>query len=321
MNAECCPCSKFTDTDSDGIMDLTDPDSDGDGIPDATEGTVDTDGDGIPDYVDPASESTPVPDEEPVTEGKSNGDPHLHFAHGGEADFRGQNDKCYAFFSAPGLAVNVKVEESTFTLRGGKVAVNGSYLTEAHVVASVDKGRREATASFYASELDVHNMGWEVVRGNCAGRTFKFGKNGYKGCFELEMRMGISSAIFTLRNWTVNVHGNFVYGWVSGPKHRIDVSLSARGDAAARSLPHGLVGQSFSSTAPRHGKKDLYPIAGSFKTSAQAEGAIEGSVSNYELAGPYSTAFTFSRYDGKEAEAPQPEPEPVDASSVEENGN
>ena len=40
------------------------------------------------------------------------------------------------------------------------------------------------------------------------------------------------------------------------------------------------------------------------------------------MAGPYSTAFTFSRYDGKEAEAPQPElVAPVDASSVEEEDN
>ena len=246
-------------------------------------------------------------------------DPHLHFAHGGEADFRGRNNTCYAFFSAPGLAVNVKIEESSFAIRNGKLAVNGSFLTEAHVVARVDRGRREATASFYASELDEHNMGWEVIRGSCVGRPFKYGKHGGKDCFELKTKMGHSSATFTIGNWTVIVHGNHVYNWASGPKHRIDVSLSARGDAAARSLPHGLVGQSFSSSAPRWGKKDLYPLAGSFKTSAMAEGAIEGSASNYEVAGPYSTTFTFSRYDGKEAKTPQPDlVAPVDASSVDE---
>jgi len=40
------------------------------------------------------------------------------------------------------------------------------------------------------------------------------------------------------------------------------------------------VGQSFSATTPRNGKRDAYPPLGShagrFKTSAMAEGAIEG---------------------------------------------
>ena len=38
------------------------------------------------------------------------GDPHLHFAHGGRADFRGRDGAYYAFFTAPSLAVNVRVE-------------------------------------------------------------------------------------------------------------------------------------------------------------------------------------------------------------------
>ena len=47
------------------------------------------------------------------------------------------------------------------------------------------------------------------------------------------IKMAHSSATFTLGNWTVLVHGNHVYDWVSGPKHRLDVSFSARGAAAA----------------------------------------------------------------------------------------
>ena len=85
--------------------------------------------------------------------------------------------------------------------------------------------------------------------------------------------------------------GNSVYGRVSGLKHRIDVSVSARGDAAACSLPHGLVGQSFSSTAPRHGKKDLYPIAGSFisrpRRRRKGPSRTAFQLLQYELAGPY----------------------------------
>ena len=64
-------------------------------------------------------------------------DPHLAFAHGGRADFRGENGKYYAFLSAPGFAVNVRTEDATFTLHGGKLTVHGSFITEAHVVAQM----------------------------------------------------------------------------------------------------------------------------------------------------------------------------------------
>ena len=35
-------------------------------------------------------------------------DPHLVFAHGGRADFRGRDGQYYNFLSAPGFAVNVR---------------------------------------------------------------------------------------------------------------------------------------------------------------------------------------------------------------------
>ena len=37
-------------------------------------------------------------------------DPHLAFAHGGRADFKGLDGRYYNFFSAPGFSVNVKTE-------------------------------------------------------------------------------------------------------------------------------------------------------------------------------------------------------------------
>ena len=61
----------------------------------------------------------------------SSGDPHLGFAHGGEADFRGRHGVYYNFFSAPGFGVNVKTEESRFFLHGNKLTVDGTFITEA----------------------------------------------------------------------------------------------------------------------------------------------------------------------------------------------
>ena len=88
-------------------------------------------------------------------------DPHLNFAHGGSADFRGRHNAYYSFLSAPNFAVNVKIEEAAFKAYGGSLTINGSFLTEAHIVAR-DAHKRFVKASFWASELDENNFGWQV---------------------------------------------------------------------------------------------------------------------------------------------------------------
>ena len=78
----------------------------------------------------------------------------LHFAHGGRADFRGRQRQCYSIFSAPGLAVNARTEDAIFDLHDGKLEVNGSFITEAHLVARVGQSRQIwANLSYWASEL------------------------------------------------------------------------------------------------------------------------------------------------------------------------
>ena len=62
-------------------------------------------------------------------------DPHVSFAFGGHADFRGHHNRLYNFLSAPAFAVNVKTEEAVFRLHNGLLTVNGTFLTEAHFVA------------------------------------------------------------------------------------------------------------------------------------------------------------------------------------------
>lgn len=230
-------------------------------------------------------------------------DPHLHFAHGGRADFRGRQGGLYSFFSAPRLGVNVKTETATFTLNGGQLQVDGSFITEVHLVALVGGAKRKrATASFWASELSAYNTGWRVINGTCGGRRFVFGLAGARACEELAIKMDYSSAAFSLLGWTISVRGNHVYGWIAGPKHRLDVSFSAAdGEAPARDLPHGIIGQSFASVAPREGRVDVYPAAGRFTTSSMAEGAIEGEAALYEVASPYEPAFAFSRFDAPDS--------------------
>ena len=64
-----------------------------------------------------------------------NKDPHLHFAHGGTADFRGRDKTYYCFFSGPRVNVNVKTEDATFVISDdrGSLTVDGSYITQVHI--------------------------------------------------------------------------------------------------------------------------------------------------------------------------------------------
>ncbi|EOD12528.1 hypothetical protein EMIHUDRAFT_247406 [Emiliania huxleyi CCMP1516] len=217
------------------------------------------------------------------------------------ADFRGRNGAYYNFFSAPRLTVNVKTEDASFRLHGGKLIVHGSFLTEAHIVASSSNISAPARASFFAHSLNDENWGWNVINGTCKHRHFQFGRSGFKQCGDLRIEMAFSHATFNLGNWTITVRGNHVYSWISGPKHRVDVSFSARGDAATRSLPHGIIGQSFASAAPRYGLLDDYPKTGEFTTSAMGEGAIEGEATMYEMPSSHATDYAFSRFHKAEA--------------------
>ena len=147
------------DTDADGKPNYLDPDSDADAIPDSVEGTIDTDGDGHPNYLDPDSDAdgcsdteegvsdyltpgctptaaTPAPTSEPAS--RVFGDPHLHFAHGGRADFRGKHGVFYNFLSAPGISLNLMIEEASFTLRKGALLVDGTFFTQAQSTTVLD---------------------------------------------------------------------------------------------------------------------------------------------------------------------------------------
>jgi len=158
------------------------------------------------------------------------------------------------------------------------------------------------------------------VNGTCGGHPFKLGKGGARVCDALAMEVDMASATFALRDWTVTVAGNHVYDRVAGTQHRLDLSFRC-GAVGAATAPHGLVtrlslpadtastrhsrsplylqvGQSFNWPGPRNGRVDLYPAEGFFTTSAQAEGAIEGTAEQYQVTSAHATRFAYSRFDG-----------------------
>ena len=73
-----------------------------------------------------------------------------------------------------------------------------------------------------------------MINGTCAGRFFALGFGRSEVCGDLSIDVDFASAAFAVRNWTITVRGNHVYDRIAGPKHRIDLSFSARATDAPR---------------------------------------------------------------------------------------
>ena len=244
-------------------------------------------------------------------------DPHLAFARGGRADFRGRNG---AYYCVP---VHARPPDKR-AHRGGQfkasyrdaLTVDGSFITEVHAVALVGGEKHKlATASFWTSELNEFTTGPNMINGTCGDRgQFFLGTGGYKTCEELEVAVKFSSAKFRVPGWTIKVAAaqSGVASAARSPARRVAARARGRGGAASDARPGRAV--LWLGGSARDGKRDLYPSEGRFRTSAMAEGAIEGNAAMYELAGPLATEFPFSRF--REAKKPVMLPLPAGAATV-----
>ena len=83
---------------------------------------------------------------------------------------------------------------------------------------------------------------------------------------------------------------------------RIDVAVAALTDPLLQKVsPHGLLGQTYDGQTLGKGKTDSYQADkdGLFTTTAQGEGAIQGTITDYIVqpqADAFSTVFVFSRF-------------------------
>lgn len=219
---------------------------------------------------------------------------HLLLAYGGSADFRGW-DAFFNFVSSPHTSVNVRIEESVFWLRD--TLVNGTLITEAHVLARASPGRaggRELRVSARAARLGANNFGWDFARISCGGRRWSPRVGDELACGGARVVRRYASLLVTTPEWNVTLVGRPVHGHVAGAARRIDLGLGLLRPSGPL---HGLVGQSFDgSRCPRRGRMERYPDEGEHTTSANAEGAVVGDPRDYVVASPFATAFVFSTY-------------------------
>jgi len=222
-------------------------------------------------------------------------DPHLHLAHGGHADFRGCDGCLFNFLSARDLSLNVRTAASDFRLRD--TLVHGTFMTEVHVASLFQPKQKWANVSFWVSQVGVNNWGWRMVNGTCGGNPFTLGPMARKICEQTHVHTNSSSVNISTPEWELGIRVRQVFGRVSGPQRRLDVSMTPRWPEAQLSWPpHGIVGQSFDGDGlPRSGRLDDYSGA-EVTTRAMAEGAIDGVAQDYRVYQPYATEFRFSRF-------------------------
>ena len=250
------------------------------------------------------------------------GDPHLHLAKGGKADFRGVNGTSYVLLSGPGFSFAGTTLDATFLLPR-PMLVEGSFFVRA---AWRLRGRSGAE---YGVLADANELSARVVRlertgagdgaGDGAGADNATALKTLDGVWQEWKADGLKvyqkqSSLFVRGNgYETNVTRKPIYNYVSGPSHwRYDVAVrpldgstgleGAHGRASATCFPHGLLGQSYDgSDVAVDGRMDSYkydpkrPVA---RTSAMAEGAVEGVAADYAVSGasPYGASFKFSRY-------------------------
>jgi hypothetical protein len=130
-----------------------------------------------------------------------------------------------------------------------------------------------------------------------------------------------STIVVRGNGWEVNCTRKPIYNHVAGSSRwRFDLSIrpldgstgleAAYGKASSSCFPHGILGQSWDGdNIAVHGKTDSYVYNSSkpvVRTTAHAEGAIEGTSGMYELPSPHTTQFAFSRFHKKAADVCAP---------------
>jgi len=117
--------------------------------------------------------------------------------------------------------------------------------------------------------------------------------------------IGSHGSVLTINNgrWLIEATSKPFPNPAKNPgKALLDVQVNAVYDADKDVVaPHGLIGQSWDGdSVALDGALDDY-TGKEVTTKAMAEGAIEGVAADYEMEGPFATAFKYSRYDATAA--------------------
>jgi hypothetical protein len=256
----------------------------------------------------------PLPPPTPQDDSSSStGDPHLTFAHGGRADFKGEHNAWYNMLSARNASLNVLFVHDDF--RNPYKLVHGSAMKAAAWSFRTNETGRLVTVEYNAS-AELPNRALIRVSDSKAAVWLGHGSRPFKlENVRVEMRekkqvgMGRRGAwhgmalIVSSGLWRTNVWNKPFPNFAANlGKALLNIHIEPLYDADSDPVaPHGLIGQSYDGDGQAvNGKMDDYSEA-EVITEAMAEGAIEGVASEYKMAEKWATAFKYARFDATAA--------------------
>jgi hypothetical protein len=210
-------------------------------------------------------------------------------------DFRGRNHTWYNFLSTQNSSVSLLFYLDEYWWR--KKRVFGSWMKAIAVTAAATK---DITLHFlYHVDSPSSITGDKELH---AGQVL-----------EVEgINVGLSNDLvfsFTNGAWKALAENRALpYQRLNPNKRRLDVTMYPVGDVDDEPVaPHGLIGQTYDRDDKMViGALDDYNIPGKvIVTRAMGEGAIEGVAEDYEVNGPFVTAFKFSRFQATTHVAPR----------------
>jgi hypothetical protein len=233
------------------------------------------------------------------------GDPHIHFAHGGYADFRGINNTMFAMLSAPGIQFALRTMDTDFLLPRPQL-VHGSFFTEASWIV-----RGSTSGKLYGIIAESDSVGFRVF--DIKTNVLVASKQGVWQQWWVDGIRAYSkqSTVYVRSSgWETNVTRRPIYNYVSGPSHwRFDISIRKlddtffsryHGKSSPTCFPHGILGQSWDGdNVAVDGKTDSYEYKADnpvITTIAQAEGAIEGGAKEYIVKNLRDPYFKYTRF-------------------------
>lgn len=232
-------------------------------------------------------------------------DPHLHLAHGGRTDFRGEDGALWNILSHENVSLSMKTEDATFRL--DQAIIYGSFMTEGHIIVRTNASKL-FRASVFAKNVDQrHALTPSSTQMACSRASTSPMK---PATLPSRMRCDDVVAIASgqklrviLSAWIVELSTSTIFDSIDGPTNRIDIAIQLRSnEESLQSFPHGLIGQSWDGDKQAiDGALDVYPTTGEFRTTAMGEGAIEGVAGDYRLSSPFQTEFKFSRFGRRRA--------------------
>jgi len=236
-------------------------------------------------------------------------DPHLSFAHGGKADFKGEHMSWYNFLSAKNTSINLLFVHAEF--KNPFKLVHGSHMAQIAMTVRTMLTGKIFKIEFAASAsppyaVHVRDEAGTIVKSVTHGSGSFVYENLVVSVREKKHGVFGSHGAMALINtgrWMVEAASKAFPNAEQNPgKALLDVQLNPLYDADHDVVaPHGLIGQSWDGdNIGIDGAQDDYKWS-EVTTKAMAEGAIEGVASDYEMEDKFATAFKFSRFDAVKA--------------------